>query len=238
MQNNSPSPVSVAFPEVYYTAPLVTNLQQRFDLVLHSVAPAQLDASALAHHGCVLLPPSALLAAPEIRLLPGIGVSAHGATGTERLLSAAPLEEIVEVQIHPDATHLRPLLELLYLAKGLTPPTPLPYEIDGTAPLLCSGDAGRTMIDRAGHDLGILWHEVMELPLVLGVWACAPDAPYRTLRTVLGAAAREGSMQKNAGTGLLHHELLSRESDSLRAFHALAVSHGRAEANSEAIAFC
>ncbi len=238
MQTNPPFPVSVAFPEVYYTTPLVAKLQQRLDLTLHPLAPAQLDASALQQHGCVLLSPAALLAVSEIRLLPGMGVSAHGATGTERLLSSAPLEEIVDVQVHPDAAHLLPLLELLYLARDLTPPTPVPYDAGATAPLLCSGDVGRALGDREGHDLGELWHALTELPLVLGVWACAPGAPYRMLRTVLATAAREGTVEEDGDAGLLHHELLSRESDSIRAFHTLAVSHGRAEASSEAIVFC
>ncbi len=238
MQFEPPTPVSVAYPDVYYTAPLISGLQQRHDLQLHALPADQSDGSALAQHGCVFVPPSFLLRAPETRLLPGIGISAHGATGTERLISPKPLESITEVQVHPDAGHLWPILELLFLARDLTPPARVGSMSGESTSLLCSGDLGRTMADQPGHDLGLLWKETTTLPLVLGVWACAPGAPYRTLRTVLGAAVREHSGGADADEGLLHTTLLSQESDSLRSLYALAVTHDRAEANPGAIVFC
>lgn len=233
-----PTPVSVAYPDVYYTTPLVSGLVARRDLTLHALPPHQSDVSALTQHGCVFVPPSVLLEAPELRLLPGIGVAAHGATGSERLVTSAPLEGITEIGIHPEAGHLWPILELLYLARELTPPSRVPYAADGSVPCLISGNTGQEMADAPGHDLGTLWHETTELPLVLGVWACAPGSPYRMLRTVLGGAARSDVAMAPGERSLLHTSLLSRESDSLRALYALAVTHGRAEANEAAIVFC
>ena len=235
---HEPAPtVAVAFPDVYYTAPLAPGLRVRGDLQLESLdMPTLLARAGAGAYGCMLLPPHALVAHGPFRLLPGMGVVAEEATGSERLLTTRPLDQIACVSAMPSAAHLVPLVTLLFLERGLAPPTFVDTEEPDAVPLV-SGDTGLARLEEAGHDLGVLWRETTELPLVLGAWACVQGAPHRLLRMVVGEASRGASENSGAPRGI-HYTILSRESDSLRAYLGLLAKHGLAEATEEAIAFC
>jgi len=233
---------SLAWPEVYYMAPLAAQLRGRGDLVVSALPPREMEAAARDNaQRCLLVAPATLLRQGPFQLLPGVGVAAEGATGSERLVASGPLEAIGRVAVHPDAAHLLPVLQVILLELGLPLPEVVPEDGDSDTAVLLSGDGGRARAGEPGHDLGLLWRRVTGLPLVLGVWACGPGAPYRALRTVLGEAARDAEFDESAGWppgNALHYRLLSQESDSLRAFHALAVKHHLAEAREHAIVFC
>jgi predicted solute-binding protein len=233
---------SIAYPAVTYAKPLVEGLCARRDLCLSPMTPTDVLAALPGkQHACVLVPPGALLHHGPYRILPGVGVSSEAATGSELLVAPDSLDQIQEIVVHPNATHLVDLIRILYLLRGFPVPT---FSTEGTlsgAATLLSGDEGRGRQSEAGHDLGTLWRESTDLPFVLGVWACSVGAPYRMLRTALGESSRgaiDSVKETEEKARLLHYSVLSRESDSLRELHALAVRFNLCATTEEAIVFC
>lgn len=242
MHIENSAPVSIAYPDVFYATPLVASLHQRNDLTLNPCSPNDVfPETDTAQHGCILLPPTALLHHGPYRILPGVGIIADGTSPSERLVADQPLESIKQIAVDPAAQHLIPLLSLIFLERGLPLPIVVAGDDHATLPLLLSGNAGLARAEDGGHDLGALWQELTDLPLVLGLWACGPGAPYRKLRTLLGEAARDAEASctdRSWPAHGLHYRLLSKESDSLRTFYSLAVKHGLTVASEEAIVFC
>ena len=242
MPLDAPGVTSIGYPDVYYAMPTVNALRHRGDLCFSGLAPQELLGAVTSNRfSTYLLSPWHLIQSKNLLVIPGIGVAANGMSGSERLVSAAPLASIEAVSVHPNARHLVPLLRLIYLERGLPLPTISDvYDAHETS-VLYGGDEGRDQQSVPGHDLGTLWQETTDLPLVLGAWACAPGSPYRSLRHTLGGVARSlGAPESEIADEppFLHHDLLSRESDSLRHFNTLAIRHRLVESNEEAISFC
>lgn len=240
----------VGISDTYQARPLAGALASRQDLKLVYASPGEM--STMLDQGrcdCALLPPAALLTDARFMVLPGSGVVAHKAAVSERLITTLPLEEVHTIATAAESEHLCAYVNVLFAERGLPAPT---FVQDTNAPVdatLISGDAGLTTAD-GGYDLGTLWFETTELPMVLGAWVCAATAPYRRLRQLLGEAGRDCVSPGAAPHGEVigrarsvidahyYYRLLSLESDSLRRLHALAVRHAICETSSESIAFC
>ena len=237
-----PSVTSIAHPDVYYAMPTVNALRHRGDLCFTGLPPHQLPGAVTGNQfSTYLLSPWELIQAENLVVIPGIGVAANGMTGSERLVSAAPLTSIEDISVHPNAVHLVPLLQLIYLEQQLPLPTfSTGYDAHGPN-VLYGGNEGLDRQTAPGHDLGNLWQEITDLPLVLGVWACGSGSDYRSLRHIFGGVTRSLGVPDSEDTNVpprLHYDLLSRESDSLRHFNALAIRHRLVESNEETIVFC
>ena len=244
---------AIAVPDCYYVRPLLHGLHLREDLSLRSCEPDGLmDVLSDPACCCAFVSPTALLRDDRLSVLPGAGAVAREAAVSERLITSAPLEAVRTVAVAPGAAHLVDYIRVLFAERGLPQPDFF-AEGDGAATAeiarLVSGDSGLAH-DAAipGHDVGALWKECTGMPMVLGLWACTPMAPYRLLRQVLGEAARqeeEALAGKAATSGAevatkdhLYYRLLSLESDSIRTLHALARRHAICETSAESIAFC
>ncbi|MBL7647080.1 MAG: hypothetical protein JNK74_12915 [Candidatus Hydrogenedentes bacterium] len=232
----------VGVPSWPEAAPLLAGLDERGDLRLATM-PLEAIAEALRLQACAcaLVPPSLLLDDPALCVIPGAGlVAAEGCT-TERLTTTHALESVRRIQVTPQARHLAIYVQVIFAARGLPAPEFVP--VDSAAPgdaMLVTG-AGEQRLSAAGYNLAKLWRTTTDTPLVLGVWACQGNAPIRLLRTVLGEAARRGTAEYDRGeSGVLGYtyEILSAESECLRALHRLARQYAIAGATVESIAFC
>lgn len=228
----------VALPSWPEALPLIAGLDQRGDLNLHFMRSARLvDALRNGECDCALLPPTALLENPDLRVIPGAGLIAMDHSPVERLFSKLPLKEIKRIQTSDRSAPIAPFVQVLFVTQGLR------------CPELINDDDGETLGATlssgvqapGGHDIAALWREQTGTPLVLGVWACRHDGPARHLRHVLGEAARCGEQTSAESVDhpqWYHYRMLSRESESIRTLHHLARQHAIAGANVESIVFC
>ena len=232
----------VSVPSWPHAAPLLAGLDERGDLRLATM-PLEAIAEALRFQACAcaLVPPYLLLDDPALCVIPGAGhVASEGCT-TERLTTTHALESIRRIQVTPEARHLTIYVQVIFAERGLPAPEFVPVDIANPGDALLVTGAGEQSLSAAGYNLAELWRATTDTPLVLGVWACHGNGPIRLLRTVLGEAARRGTADCDRDeTGVVRYtyEILSAESDCLRALHRLARQHTIAGATVESIAFC
>lgn len=245
----------VAAPDLFYARPLLADLEHRRDFALE-LLPQDAIAEALSTGRCAcgLVSPTALLRNANLSVLPGAGVAATRSTPSERLITSVPLDRIRTIAVTPGAAPLEDYLRVLYAERGIPAPAFLPASApasDSADATLASGDT-TPMGDEEYVDIGKLWKETTGLPMVLAVWACGPRSPYRMLRQTLAEAARRGveeraahgsdAPEEDTGESLnrshYYFQVLSQESDSIRALHEGARRHAISETIVESIAFC
>lgn len=226
--------VPAALPEA---GPLLNGLDERGDLTFLVLPAGQLGGALLRQEcACALVSPSVVLEDRTLSIIPGAGLVAVEDSPVARLVTDLPLDSVRQIRVEPRAEALAAYVRVIFAERGL--PSPILSRSDDEVSLdatLVLDDAPTGCV-RAGFNVEALWRECTGTPLVLAVWVCRESGPIRILRQVLGEAARRGAVERPSAS--FSYQVLSAESECLRALHRLARKHAIGGASVESIGFC
>ncbi len=246
--------------------PLTRGLRAHSQVVVLQDCPAviaqrlrddELDAALLPPVECLRKPGvEAVDEPPRFRIIPGIGVSSEGDSGTELLLSKVAINSLHHVAIDPAQGKMNALAQIVLSEHCRGRVQFMELGGDGAEGRIASGDDAFTPTSAfpIRHDLGALWHRISGLPFVHLVWIARRGAPLPELRRILALSLLEGLealdeiAEESARTlGIdtdvaralfketLQYRMASEEMDGLRAFIELARKHGFCEPGSEVV---
>ncbi|HPO15201.1 MAG TPA: hypothetical protein PLI09_17285 [Candidatus Hydrogenedentes bacterium] len=166
-----------------------------------------------------LLPPFVALEQPGCRVIPGICLAAEQETGCARINSSVPLDRLSSLRADSGAEHLREWAIVLDL--------PLASDQESCDAVLVHDAPPCSAETHPYHyDLGVMWRERTDLPMVLFIWVCRSRAPYPQLRRILAQAQQEGMAEEAGAASYFHYRMASQEADSLRRLATLSIQHG------------
>jgi len=194
-----------------------------------------------------LVPVAAVLAHPEWRVVPGLGIGADGPVHSVLLVAETPPEQWTSVLLD-DVSRSSQMLSRLLLTEGplkhvqadirrVAPRTAL-EQAGGTTAALVIGDDAMDIDPRwtTRLDLAELWKQWTGLPFVFAVWAGRADVD-PSIVTELRRAGEAGLARRDQYEGFartyvtefIHYTLGDRELMGLRRFAALAWQAGLLE---------
>lgn len=192
--------------------------------------------------------------APELKILPEIGICSEGPVKSVKLFLKKPLEQVERVALDAGSRTGAALVKMVFaeflqkpgVASVEVEPTAEPARVDADAVLLI-GDAALTA--RGGEleslDLGWFWTDRTGMPFVYAVWACRKPKSVDILLPLLLRARDRGLLERSkiaataadelglpvAGlaqylTRNLRYQLGEREIKGLERFRDIGVTHG------------
>jgi len=255
--------IAVGVPRRCCALPLIRGLSDLPHIVLMRDTPAaiaqrfrenELDCALLPAIECLARTSDAALEPPQFKVIPGIGVCTEGEARTEVLFTRGSLEKTRRIAADADQGGMLAVARIVLAERCARIPEFVDSR-DGTADgvLLSGDDALAEVYPFAGrHDLGELWQEITDLPLVHMVWMVRRGAPMAELRRLLALALQEGlsaidriavQAAEAAGIGVedaheylaetLRYRMGSAEMEGLRKFAELAGKHGLCDPGAE-----
>jgi predicted solute-binding protein len=229
-----------------HAEPLLHGLRNRQDLSLVRVSPERLCREfAKGEYEAALLPVLGAIGRKRARVVPGLGVSAESATGSERLICRTHPSKVRTLAVREDAEGCADTAAVV-LAELYSASVKRIDDVSEADACVVSDDAGLLgHSDSEGtFDLGDLWSKLTGLPLVLAVWSVGDATSAASLRAILSQslqsglddleglaaeAARAREIDLEIARDYLLHRLCFRmggpEMDSIRAMVALAKKH-------------
>lgn len=255
--------IVLGVPQRCCVLPLIRGLSDLPHIVLMRESPAaiarrfrdnELDCALLPAIECLACPPDAALEPPQFKVIPGIGVCTEGAALTEVLYTEGALDETRRIAVDADQGGMLAVTRTVLAERCSRSPEMVDKDNGIADGVLLSGDVAFAENCPFGnrHDVGALWQELTDLPLVHMVWIVRRGAPMAELRRLLALALQEGlsaidqiavQAAEAAGIGVeaayeyltetLRYRMGSAEMDGLRKFAELAGKHGLCEPGAE-----
>jgi len=258
--------ITLGVPRRWCTWPLIRGLSDLSHITLLHDFPAAI--SRHFHKGdldCALLPViecfvhPGLSAEPErtpFKVIPGIGISTEGNAQTEVLFARVEPPSMRSVAVDPAQGGMLMLARVALAECYQTAPefVAASDSADRADGILLSGDEAFTADNPfpLRYDIGDLWRQLTDLPLVQMVWVTRRGAPLPELRRVLALALQKGlegieqivatvshvhginpETVRTYLTDTVQYRMGSAEMDGIRKFIALAGKHGLCDPKAE-----
>lgn len=232
-------PYSNALPLVYFIGESSPEAELSYHPPRHSVAALldnQVDAA--------LVPVVDLCAHPELRMVPGLGISADGDVTSVLLRCHRPLHVVTTVSLDPESKTSNILVQVLARDHfRLSQHVEYTHEMTGAGASVCIGDRALCASPAPeSYDLAGEWKKMTGLPFVFAVWAIHQSCPHlEDVTRILQTAKHRGCQSRRRLAGLcsqrltlpedrcydylvnrLHYDLGMRELKGMELFRELA----------------
>jgi len=258
--------ITLGVPRRWYAWPLIRGLSDLPHVTLLQDCPATI--AMRFHRGgldCALLPVIECLVStgvsaepgrPPCKVIPGIGVCTDGNAETEVLFARAEPSAMRRATADFAQGGMLALTQVVLAERFHVAPELVAYPGDGkpTDGVLLSGNEAFAAEHPfpLRYDIGELWRQATDLPLVHMVWATQRGAPLPELRRLLAHAVRKGleeideiaaTVSRVYGTDLeavrryltdtVQYRIGAAEMDGVRKFMELAGKHGLCDPRAE-----